>query len=79
MISSGELSKIKHNNSMQKMFAGASVSIEASAVVWESYGSDSPRNSDTEVGFSKLPESLRGIIVRRGDERARVYFGGERL
>lgn len=51
---------------MQKMFAGASVSIEASAVVWESYGSDSPRNSDTEVGFSKLPESLRGIIVRRG-------------
>jgi hypothetical protein len=66
VISSGELSKIKHNNSMQKMFAGASVSIEASAVVWESYGSDSPRNSDTEVGFSKLPESLRGIIVRRG-------------
>lgn len=65
VISSGDLSKIKHNNSMQKMFAGASVSIEASAVVWEDYGSDSPRNSDTEVGFSKLPESLRGIIVRR--------------
>lgn len=80
VISSAALSKVKHNNNnMQKMFAGASVIIEASRVVWESYGSDSPRNSEAEVGFSKLPESLRGIIVRRGDGRARVYFGGERL
>lgn len=66
LVDNSDLSKFKHNNSVQKMLIGASVSIEASAVVWEDYGSDSPRNSDTEVGFSKLPESLRGIIVRRG-------------
>lgn len=56
---------IKFERGEVKVKGDVSVKIEADRVVWLAYSSESSRNRDVAAGFSALPESLRGIIVRR--------------
>ena len=56
---------IKFERGEVKIEGAVSVKIEADRVVWLAYSSESSHNRDVAAGFSALPESLRGIIVRR--------------
>lgn len=56
---------IKFERGEVKIEEDVSVKIEADRVVWLAYSTESPRNRDVAAGLSALPESLRGIIVRR--------------
>lgn len=56
---------IKFERGEVKVKGDVSVKIEADRVVWLAYSTESPRNREVAAGFSALPESLRGIIVRR--------------
>lgn len=56
---------IKFARGEVKIEEDVSVKIEADRVVWLAYSTESPRNRDVAAGLSALPESLRGIIVRR--------------
>ena len=56
---------IKFERGEVKIDEDVSVKIEVDRVVWLAYSTESPRNRDVAAGLSALPESLRGIIVRR--------------
>lgn len=64
-IQNSDLAKLRHNNSRQKMLAGAKCIVEASRLIWKGYAVGSPRNRGVDLGFNYLPESVQGIIVRR--------------